>query len=77
MSEPVKCWIDLNGRVFVLIHPEATDTPAIAVPLDLLRRLLDDADAGEEGWGGASTTPAERDQIQTMIREMREEAPHE
>jgi hypothetical protein len=77
MSEPVKCWTDQWGNPWTFRRYDRDCRPAIAVPLDLLARLLDDADAGEEGWGGASTTPAERDQLRTMIREMRQEAPDE
>lgn len=66
----VKCWIiigDGDGADDVEFSPwEDEDIPAIAVPLDLLERLLCVV-------ADMEVTDEERDHLERLCREMREE----
>lgn len=61
MPEPVKCWIDPDGWTTQTL-PQADDTLAVAVPIDLLERLMN-----------GTETMDEHLRVTTLIRELREE----
>jgi hypothetical protein len=81
MSEPVKCWTDQWGNPWTFRRYDRDCRPAIAVPLDLLERLVSDAEAAYAIAMKVGADPysfaLEHYQLQTMIREMRQEAPDE
>jgi hypothetical protein len=79
MSEPVKCWIDKQGRAWPegYINDPMDVLDAIAVPLDMLAGFVEDSNYFHQAGGCVHTARAERELLRTMIREMRQEAPDE
>lgn len=65
MSRAVKCWIDPDGFVVQFLSQDE-DTPAVAVPLDLMERLLCVV-------ADMEVTDDERADLERLCREMREE----
>lgn len=70
MSRAVKCWIaDGWALDWEVGRPDMGDVPAIMVPLDLMERLLCVV-------ADMEVTDEERDHLERLCREMREEVGH-
>lgn len=68
MSRAVKCWIDQWGWAWA-VNRHDRSAPAVAVPLDLMARLLCVV-------ADMEVTDAERADLERLCREMREEVGH-